>query len=422
MFRILQAERKALDVPCGIAVGIAFVASWVGVIWLNSDETRIGIGLLVVTAVYTGLSAGVFRRPELRTLSTILWSSGLIALIGSELALVDDGVARTVALAATGLVVGLLSAPLRESRLWLAGGSLVIVTSLFSLVFVVEPWLAEGELERRLAFASGACAVAAFGLAALVWRDRQWRDLNTIVWADGVLALLATERVLLDDVRMTAFAVAMTGAVLALLARPLRESRLWLAGTVIVGATTVATVATLTPPSHLFVASDAPADGFWVLAGCILALGVVAFAAPREAEQDGPSLEKAAPRPGLAILVVAGGLALYALSLLILEIAERVSTASIETDFERGHTAVSALWALVGLGLLVIGLLRGSSAIRYGGLALFGLSLAKIFLYDLAELSSVARAFSFILVGGLLLTGGFFLQRLSDRLGPRSES
>jgi uncharacterized membrane protein len=57
---------------------------------------------------------------------------------------------------------------------------------------------------------------------------------------------------------------------------------------------------------------------------------------------------------------------------------------------------------------------------RYAGLALFGLSLAKIFLYDLSELSSVARAFSFIFVGGLLLVGGFFLQRLSGRLGPRA--
>jgi len=91
----------------------------------------------------------------------------------------------------------------------------------------------------------------------------------------------------------------------------------------------------------------------------------------------------------------------------------------VETDFERGHTAVSGLWALVGLGLLVVGLLRGSALVRYAGLAVFGLSLAKIFLYDLASLSSVARAFSFILVGGLLLAGGFFVQRLSDRIGPR---
>jgi uncharacterized membrane protein len=104
----------------------------------------------------------------------------------------------------------------------------------------------------------------------------------------------------------------------------------------------------------------------------------------------------------------------------LLEIAERVSTASIETDFERGHTAVSALWAFVGLGLLLLGLLRGSALVRYGGLVLFGLTLAKIFLYDLAELSSIARAFSFIFVGALLLAGGFFLQRLSDHVGPRS--
>jgi uncharacterized membrane protein len=53
---------------------------------------------------------------------------------------------------------------------------------------------------------------------------------------------------------------------------------------------------------------------------------------------------------------------------------------------------------------------------------LFGLSLAKIFLYDLSSLSSIARAFSFILVGGLLLAGGFFLQRLSDQLGPAKTS
>ncbi|TML21799.1 MAG: DUF2339 domain-containing protein [Actinobacteria bacterium] len=98
----------------------------------------------------------------------------------------------------------------------------------------------------------------------------------------------------------------------------------------------------------------------------------------------------------------------------------RASGASIDTDFQRGHTAVSGLWAVVGLGLLVIGLVRGSAVIRYSGLALFGLTLAKIFLYDLAALSSIARAFSFILVGALLLAGGFFLQRLSDRIGPRS--
>ena len=87
-----------------------------------------------------------------------------------------------------------------------------------------------------------------------------------------------------------------------------------------------------------------------------------------------------------------------------------------EADFERGHTVVSALWALVGLVGLVAGLVRGSSVLRYAGLGLFGFSLAKIFLYDLSELSSVARAASFIAVGAAILAGGAVLQKLSARL------
>jgi uncharacterized membrane protein len=43
---------------------------------------------------------------------------------------------------------------------------------------------------------------------------------------------------------------------------------------------------------------------------------------------------------------------------------------------------------------------------------LFAISLAKIFLYDLTFLSSVARALSFLAVGAVLLLGGFFVQKL----------
>jgi uncharacterized membrane protein len=55
-------------------------------------------------------------------------------------------------------------------------------------------------------------------------------------------------------------------------------------------------------------------------------------------------------------------------------------------------------------------------ALRIGGFVLFGLILAKIFLYDLAALSSATRAVSFLAVGAVLLLGGFCYQRLSRRL------
>lgn len=502
------------DFVAGCAAAVAAAAAALGAVLVAESQAATGIGFLGVAAVYAGLAAGVFRTAERRNLATTMWSIGLVVLIGSEALLVTDSVWRAAAIAATAVVVAALASPFREERLWLAGGALVAATSAAVLLVQARPWLDDAELQRRLAIATGACALAAFAIAALRWSEArwrdlvtvtwivglfsllasermlivdtvwlaaaigataaaaaalarplgeerlwlaggalavvttavvlleqarpwldeaelgrhlaiataacalvtfaiaalrwgeaQWRDLVTMLWVPGIVALIATERILLGDLRATAIALALTGGALALTAGPLREPRVWTAGAVVVGVTLVATVVEWTPPSHLFVASAAPADGLWVLLACLAGLAAVAVTS-----HDLPTR--------VALEVAAGGIALYALSLGILEVAERVSGASVETDFERGHTAVSGLWALVGLALLVVGLLRGSSAIRYGGLALFGLSLAKIFLYDLASLSSVARAFSFILVGGLLLAGGFFLQRLSDRLGP----
>ena len=136
------------------------------------------------------------------------------------------------------------------------------------------------------------------------------------------------------------------------------------------------------------------------------------------ASSPGVALRFAAPAYRRWIDPAVGIAALYVLSLGILDLAERAFGGSIETDFERGHVAVSVLWTLIGLGLLIAGLIRDSRLLRYGGLALFGLSLAKIFLYDLSALNSVARALSFIVVGALVLAGGFFLQRLSAQRRP----
>jgi len=404
--RVAWPASQARDVVVGVSVAIAAVAAALGVSFLTEDALLAGLGLLAFAVAYLGLAAGVFTREGFRNGSTVLWSLGLVLLIGAESLLLSDPVWRTVVVAATAFALGALASPLRESRLWLAGWALLLASSAVALLALVQPWLSEGELDRRTAIASTALAVVAFGLAALVWGRDRWRDLSTVMWAAGLLLVLATERVVIDDLRLTAFVIALTGTLPMLAARPLREPRLWLAGSVVVGATTVATIATWTHPAHLLSASESPAEGLWVLAACIAAIVVATVTAPDEQTRA-------------LVGAIAGGLALYGASLGILEIAEHVSSASVETDFERGHTAVSGLWALVGLGLLVVGLLRGSALVRYAGLAVFGLSLAKIFLYDLASLSSVARAFSFILVGGLLLAGGFFVQRLSDRIGPR---
>jgi uncharacterized membrane protein len=83
---------------------------------------------------------------------------------------------------------------------------------------------------------------------------------------------------------------------------------------------------------------------------------------------------------------------------------------------------VSAVWGVLGLALLYLGL-RRAPALRVAGFVLFGVSLLKLFAYDLSRLSSITRALSFLAVGAVLLLGGFFYQRLGeDRSegGPRS--
>jgi uncharacterized membrane protein len=407
--RLLSEVTPARDALFSIAACLSAATAALGTGVVTDSDTWHGLGFLAAAAVYVALAAAVFARAPLRDVSTILWKLGLLFLIGAEWSLVSDPVARAVAISVTALVVGALSLPLAEVRLWFAGGALGIVTTALVVLVQVRPWRDEDELERILAIGLGACVVATVGLAALRFRETRWRDAVTVLWAVGIGAVLTAERVLLGGWEETTLAVALTGGAVGLLAKPLSEVRLWGAGCVVAGTATIATIASFTPPSHLFTASESPAEGVWVLAGCILAIAALGAVAPTGQLRA-------------VVEVVAGAIALYAVSLGILQLAEWISGASVEADFERGHTAVSALWAFVGLGLLIVGLLRGSAAIRYGGLALFGLSLAKIFLYDLAELSSVARAFSFILVGGLLLAGGFFLQRLSDRIGPREPS
>jgi uncharacterized membrane protein len=105
-------------------------------------------------------------------------------------------------------------------------------------------------------------------------------------------------------------------------------------------------------------------------------------------------------------------LAVYGCSLVIMGISQVLGD-DVTSAFQRGHTGVSTFWGLIGLAALYAGLTRASASQRLAGFAVLGLSLAKIFLYDLSMLSSVTRALSFLAVGAVLLLAGFFYQRLT---------
>ena len=71
----------------------------------------------------------------------------------------------------------------------------------------------------------------------------------------------------------------------------------------------------------------------------------------------------------------------------------------------------SAVWLLYGIALLALGLWLGLASLRYAALAMVGLTILKVFLYDMAALAGVLRVLSFLGLGLSLLGLAWVYQR-----------
>jgi uncharacterized membrane protein len=236
-------------------------------------------------------------------------------------------------------------------------------------------------------------------IGAALLRRPGFRDLATLYWATG-LALGGTAAPRLLDGTLTVVAWAAASVMLAWLATRAREVRFLVAAVPFLGLALAHALVLESPPSHLFAARLDPGAGAPAVLVAAAALAGVAWFA-RSVRDD---------RRHAAWIT--GVLVVYGVSLAILQLAESVFAIGLQAEFQRGQTAVSAFWGLLGLVLLYAGLTRWRS-LRLAGLALFALSLGKIFLYDLPSLSSIERALSFLAVGAVLMLGGFFYQRLA---------
>ena len=238
--------------------------------------------------------------------------------------------------------------------------------------------------------------------------------------AQGIAAVVLTAGAIHQLLSGNAETVALAGAGAAAagLAVLLRERRLLLAAVSLVGLAAYEVLTANAPPGDLLVEQAHPGAGVPALLG--LLVGAVAVLV---AERRTRGVERSLP-PTVEEFVVGlapawawatGATALYTASLALLEAGETVFAGSVADDFQRGHTAVSAFWALVGVALLHAGLARSKRSLRAAGFLLLGATLVKIFAYDLAALSAAARAASFLAVGVLILLAGFFYQRLAAR-------
>ena len=153
------------------------------------------------------------------------------------------------------------------------------------------------------------------------------------------------------------------------------------------------TLVEVAPPADLFAVNAHPADErpCSLPRSCIGARRRAASPAEPRLRQDDRFdtwLQGLQPPLRTGAAWAAGVSALYGLSLTVMGFVAWLGDADVDTEFQRGHTTVSAVWATVGLVLLYLGLRRGRRAFRGAGFALFGVALAKIFLYDLSQLAA----------------------------------
>jgi uncharacterized membrane protein len=142
---------------------------------------------------------------------------------------------------------------------------------------------------------------------------------------------------------------------------------------------------------------------YGVTSFCLLA-GARIFGMPREtsAERTAPTLLSS-----LGVILV--------FLLLNIEIADYFSIGptlvfSFSGNFARDMT-YSIAWALFALGLILVGMRLRQRAARYAGVALLGVTLAKLFLHDLSDLDELYRIGAFVGVAVILIAASFIYQR-----------
>ena len=69
------------------------------------------------------------------------------------------------------------------------------------------------------------------------------------------------------------------------------------------------------------------------------------------------------------------------------------------------------IWTVLASAFIGVGLVRDFAPLRYLAMALFGLTVLKVFLVDLSSLGGIYRILGFIGVGLVLLAVSFLYQR-----------
>ncbi|MFT4779386.1 MAG: putative membrane protein [Flavobacteriales bacterium] len=92
-------------------------------------------------------------------------------------------------------------------------------------------------------------------------------------------------------------------------------------------------------------------------------------------------------------------------------------------DFGQSYKlGLSILWGVYSLFVIVLGIWKRKQYLRIAAMALFGITLLKLFFYDIAHLDTLAKTIVFISLGSLLLIISFLYNKFTKSIGDDSTS
>jgi hypothetical protein len=82
---------------------------------------------------------------------------------------------------------------------------------------------------------------------------------------------------------------------------------------------------------------------------------------------------------------------------------------------------LSILWGIYALLLVILGIYKHKKHLRIGAIVLFAVTLAKLFLYDIASLSTISKTVVFVSLGVILLLVSFLYTKYKNSIFDSSD-
>ena len=104
-------------------------------------------------------------------------------------------------------------------------------------------------------------------------------------------------------------------------------------------------------------------------------------------------------------------------SILWLLSAELIHILSLTSNADAYKLGLSVLWGAYSLFIVVLGIWKKKKYLRIAGLAWFGITLVKLFFYDIASLPTISKTIVFVSLGVFLLIISFLYNKYKDKIG-----